>query len=39
MIADRRVSTKSYGEKILQSLPPMPVTNDAKTAIEFAASV
>jgi ATP-dependent DNA helicase DinG len=39
MIADRRLTAKSYGKDILQSMPPMPVTDDAKAALKFAASV
>lgn len=35
MICDPRLVTRSYGKRILQSLPPMRLTRDARDAIAF----
>ena len=35
MICDPRLVTRSYGKRILQSLPPMRMTRDARDAIAF----
>ena len=36
MIADNRLTQKSYGKEILNSLPPMPVTDQLEQALAFA---
>jgi ATP-dependent DNA helicase DinG len=35
MICDRRIVAKSYGKRMLQSLPPMPMTRSAAEAVAF----
>jgi len=34
-LLDKRILTKSYGRMFLRSLPPAPVTNDAKKMCNF----
>jgi len=38
MICDPRILTRSYGKRILASLPPMRLTRDAAEAVEFLAT-
>jgi ATP-dependent DNA helicase DinG len=38
-ICDPRISSKGYGRKFLQSLPPFPVTDDEQQAAGFLASI
>lgn len=35
MLCDPRITQKSYGRRVLASLPPMPVLRDAQAASEF----
>jgi ATP-dependent DNA helicase DinG len=35
VICDPRLTTKSYGKKFLQSLPPFPVSHDMQRAVDF----
>ena len=39
MIADNRLTQKSYGQQILNSLPPMRTTHQLDQALEFAARI
>ena len=39
VLCDPRLRTRSYGRIFLESLPPIPLVNDADEALEFAAGL